>query len=146
VTQSGRCPDEKYHKVRRLDKAPASRFFSTSQCLLKKGGKAARAEQREEKQTTAKGQSSDEPYDFSALEADIASAIEQLKDALSKLRAGGRFNPEVLENLRVQPDKKSNQTVKLSDLAQVVPKGRQVQILVGEQDVRPHQHLINPPV
>jgi hypothetical protein len=58
-----------------------------------------------------------------------------LKDDLSKLRAGGRFNPELLENLRVQPDKNSQSKVRLSDVAQVVPKGRTVQVLVGEKDV-----------
>lgn len=105
--------------------------------LAKKGGKAA----REEKQTTTKsstsgkGDTSDDPYDFSALEADISSSIEKLKNDLSKLRAGGRFNTEVLENLRVQPNKNEKQTVKLSDLAQVIPKGRTVQLLVGEKDV-----------
>jgi ribosome recycling factor len=55
---------------------------------------------------------------------------------LSKLRAGGRFNPELLENLRVQPDKNNAERVKLSDVAQVVPKGRTVQVIVGEKDVR----------
>ena len=107
------------------------RHFSTSQCLLKKGGKAA----REEKQAAAKDPASEDPYDFSNLEADIATAIERLKSDLSKLRAGGRFNPEVVENLRVQAEKSSNQTVRLSDLAQVIPKGRTVQVLVGEKDV-----------
>ena len=77
----------------------------------------------------------DDPFDFSVLEADISAVIERLKNDLSKLRAGGRFNPEVLEVLRVQPDKASNQTVKLSDVAQVIPKGRIVHIMVGEQDV-----------
>jgi ribosome recycling factor len=99
---------------------------------LKKGGKAAR---EEKPASSSKSAASDDPYDFSTLEADIASAIDRLKNDLSKLRAGGRFNPEVLENLRVQPDKKNPQTVKLNDLAQVIPKGRTVQILVGEQDV-----------
>lgn len=58
-----------------------------------------------------------------------------MRDDLSKLRAGGRFNPELLENLRVQPDKSSASKVRLSDVAQVVPKGRTVQVLVGEKDV-----------
>jgi ribosome recycling factor len=108
-----------------------ARAFSASQCLLKKGGKAA----REEKPTASRGPAGDDPYDFSALDADIAAATERLKDDLSKLRAGGKFNPQVLENLRVQPDKKSKETYKINDLAQVIPKGRTVQILVGEQDV-----------
>jgi ribosome recycling factor len=60
---------------------------------------------------------------------------ERLKKDLSKLRAGGRFNPEVVEQLRVQPDRGSTQMVKLSDIAQVIPKGRVVQVMVGEKDV-----------
>ena len=97
------------------------RPFTTTPTLLKKGGKAAAL--------------ADDPADFSALEADIAAAVTRLKDDLSKLRAGGRFNPELLENLRVQPDKSSASKVRLSDVAQVVPKGRTVQVLVGEKDV-----------
>ena len=108
------------------------RLFSTTPCLLKKGGKATRDDKQDlPKDSTT---SNEDPSDFSALEADIASVIERLKNDLSKLRAGGRFNPEVLENLRVQPEKSSTQTVKLSDVAQVIPKGRTVQILVGEKD------------
>lgn len=116
----------------------SARSFSSSQCLSKKGGKAA----REEKQAAAASKSdsgeaaSDDPFDFSGLEADIASSLERLKNDLSKLRAGGRFNPEVVENLRVQLEKGNSKTIKLSDVAQVIPKGRTVQILVGEKDVR----------
>lgn len=108
-----------------------NRRFSTSRCLLKKGAKAA----RDEKKASGNAPESDNPYDFSTLEGDIATAVERLKNDLSKLRAGGRFNPEVLEDLRVQPDKKISQTFKLNDLAQVIPKGRTVQILIGEQEV-----------
>ncbi|KAF2482422.1 ribosome recycling factor-domain-containing protein [Neohortaea acidophila] len=107
-----------------------SRAFSTSPCLLKKGGKAA----REEKQASSKTESTVDPFDFSALESEIAKTIEHMKTELSKLRGGGRFNPEALENLRVRPEKNESQTVKLNDLAQVIPKGRTVQILVGEKD------------
>lgn len=118
-----------------------TRSFSTSPYLLKKGAKAA----REEKKSTSSDSATSDPFDFSLLEADIAASIERLKTDLSKLRAGGRFNPEVLEKLRVQPDKKDNTTFKLNDLAQVVPKGRTVQILVGEQDVRTKRTYSIPP-
>ena len=84
---------------------------------------------------SGKEEAVEDPSDFNILESDIAAAIEQLRDDLSKLRAGGRFNSEVLEDLRVQPDKNSKQWVRLSDLAQVIPKGRTIQILVGEKDV-----------
>lgn len=129
--------------------AEPHRPFATSPPLLKKGAKAARSEkQQASSSSSAKdtAATSDDPSDFSALEADIASAVERLKDDLSKLRAGGRFNPEVLENLRVQPDKSAaggNATVKLSDVAQVIPKGPVVHILVGEKDVRVHQPCVH---
>ncbi|EME38455.1 hypothetical protein DOTSEDRAFT_96214, partial [Dothistroma septosporum NZE10] len=76
----------------------------------------------------------EDPFDFEALEADLANCVEKLRASLSKLRAGGRFNHEMIENLRVQPDKNEKQTVRLNDLAQVLPKGRAVQVLVGEKD------------
>lgn len=121
-----------------LECTNSTRAFSTTRCLARKSVKF----HREEKKAAADPKASREaagggdPYDFSTLEADIASTIEKLKKDLSKFRTGGRFNPEVLENLRVQPDKTNKQTVKLSDLAQVIPKGRNVQVLVGEKDVR----------
>ncbi|KAK4967559.1 hypothetical protein LTR28_002634 [Elasticomyces elasticus] len=107
------------------------RSFSTSPTSLKKGAKAAR-----ESSPSASSPSSgtDDPFDFSTLETDIAKALEHLKNDLSKLRAGGRFNPEVLENLHVNLIKEGNVGVKLSDVAQVVPKGRTVQVIVGEKD------------
>jgi hypothetical protein len=121
-----------------LSPPPTRRTFTTTPHLLKKGGKAARDESKSQQQaSSSKGAAApaDDPNDFSTLEADIATAVERLKDDLSKLRAGGRFNPELLENLRVQPDKNNAERVKLSDVAQVVPKGRTVQVLVGERDV-----------
>ena len=111
------------------------RPFSSTPLLLKKGGKAARDESKSQAASQKDAAPTDDPSDFSALEADIAAAVERLKDDLSKLRAGGRFNPELLENLRVQPDKSNTAKVRLSDVAQVVPKGRTVQVLVGEKDV-----------
>ncbi|KAK4938083.1 hypothetical protein LTR10_021404 [Elasticomyces elasticus] len=117
---------------------PKARTFATSAPLLKKGAKAARKAAPPSSSTP-----SDDPSDFSALEADIATCIERLKNDLSKLRAGGRFNPETLENLRVAPQKSSTSTVKLSDVAQVIPKGRTVQIMVGEKDhVKPTSSAI----
>jgi ribosome recycling factor len=112
------------------------RLFTTSPTLQKKGAKAARDEAKtsSSSKSDSSPSSSEDPNDFTALESEITSSITRLKDDLSKLRAGGRFNPELLENLRVQPDKSSPQKVRLSDVAQVVPKGRTVQILVGEKE------------
>lgn len=122
--------------------APQLRQFSLSSACQKKGGKAAREASRESASfsslanTPASSSGSEDPSDFSALEEEIAKTIERLRSDLSKLRSGGRFNPDVLEALRVQLGKGSDSAVvKLGDVAQVIPKGRTVQVLVGEQDV-----------
>lgn len=78
----------------------------------------------------------DDPYDLSRVESGIATAVSRLKDDLSKLRAGGRFNNEAIENLLVQPKKETKETVKLGELAQVVPKGgRMTTVLAFEEEV-----------
>lgn len=113
--------------------------------MLKKGGKPSRVEPRSDEASSspsnASAAGSDDPFDFSELESGISKAHDKLKDELSKLRAGGRFNPELLENLRVQlvnKDKESGkESVRLGDVAQVVPRGRVLGVMVGEKDVSP---------
>jgi ribosome recycling factor len=79
---------------------------------------------------------SEDPFDLSKLQTGIATAISRLKDDLSKLRAGGRFNTASLESLKVQLSKDGQDSVKLGDLAQVVPKGgRMVTVLATEEEV-----------
>jgi ribosome recycling factor len=114
---------------------PQVRTFSKTSQLLKKKGRAER--EREEEEAAEKSSSEvEDPFDFSTLDAGIKKLLEKLKNDLSKLRTGGRFNPEVLENLRVQLSKDSKNTERLGDLAQVLPKGgRSLMILVGEKDV-----------
>lgn len=76
-----------------------------------------------------------DPNDFSTLDSAISSAVETLESELLKLRTGGRFNPEALEDLRVRLVN-GKPTEKLRDLAQVLPKGgRNLMILVGEKEV-----------
>ena len=116
--------------------AQSLRSFSTSQALLKRNPPGAKKTKPPHPPPLLRPQRQPvTPSTLTTLESDIATAIERLKNDLSKLRAGGRFNPEVLENLRVKLDKSANQTVKLSDVAQVVPKGRVVEITVWEKDV-----------
>ena len=112
----------------------APRNFSQTSIAYKKGGKAA----REEKNSSAAEKSSavEDPNDFSTLEAGIQKTLTRLQDELSKLRTGGRFNPELLEGVRVQLKKDNKQSIRLGDLAQVVPKGgKSIVVLVGEADV-----------
>jgi len=68
-------------------------------------------------------------------------AIEGLTHKLSQLRSGGRLNPEVVENLRVKigtagKDGDGKETVRLADIAQVVPRGRMLSVICGESEVR----------
>ncbi len=122
----------------RVPPRPSRRTFITTTPLLKKGGKENNKHNGEDPASPGAAPDDVDPFDTSQLEDGIRRTIERLKDDLSKLRAGGRFNLETLEKLRVQLSKKSPTTEKLSDLAQIVPKGgRAVIVMVGEEDVKP---------
>jgi ribosome recycling factor len=114
------------------------RSFHPTQIQLKKTNKANRAQARDSSPPLESPSRSTDPekaYDFSSLESKILKSIEHLTHELSQLRAGGRFNPELLESLKVRPTKSSNETVRLGDIAQVVPKGRVISIIANEEDV-----------
>ena len=115
----------------------ASANFTQASLLLKKGGKAVKQEAR----SSGAEAEVEDPHDFSTLEAGIKKAVDKLQEDLSKLRTGGRFNPELLESVRVQLKKDNKSTIRLGDLAQVVPKGgRIVVVLVGEANVGGELH------
>ena len=116
---------------------PPTRAFSTFPPLLKNKRDGEKGNKRSPNDAATNPATELDPFDFSELEAGIQRALERLKDELSKLRAGGRFNPDIVEALRVSLTKGSKETVRLGDLAQVVPRGgRTVVVLVGEKDVR----------
>ena len=101
---------------------------------MKKKSRAER--EKEEEAAEEETEVVEDPHDFTTLEEGITKALDKLKNDLSKLRTGGRFNPEVLENLRVHLIKDSKASERLGDLAQVLPKGgRNLMILVGEKEV-----------
>jgi ribosome recycling factor len=81
----------------------------------------------------------EEPLDFADVQSRLAKASEAPTEALKKLKSGGRFNPDAIGALRVQPDKKEATTYPLRELAQVVPKGgRTISLLVHEEaSIRP---------
>jgi hypothetical protein len=109
------------------------RNFANSPALYKKKDKAKQSSAPEPKESSS---SAEDPFDLSQLHNGISTTVARLKDDLSKLRAGGRFNTALLENLKVQLSKESKESVKLGDLAQVVPKGgRMVTLLAAEEDV-----------
>ncbi|KAJ5352282.1 Heat shock protein 70 family [Penicillium brevicompactum] len=116
---------------RLITKAMATRF-AISPTLYKKKDKAKKSADPEPVETV---NAAEDPFDLSQLHNGISTAVARLKDDLSKLRAGGRFNTAVLEGLRVHLSKDSKDTIKLGDLAQVVPKGgRMVTLLAAEED------------
>lgn len=111
------------------------REFANSPALYKKKDKAKKASGSASEPEESSSAPSEDPFDLSQLHNGISTAIARLKDDLSKLRAGGRFNTAVLESLRVQLSKDSKDSAKLGDLAQVVPKGgRMVTLLAAEED------------
>lgn len=110
-----------------------TRTLHTTLPLQKKGGK------QDSKRTVPLNAEKSEgldPFDFTGYEAAILRAHENLESELAKIKAGGR-NPESIENVKVKLNKEkgSKETVKLGDLASVVPRGRNVGVLVGEKDV-----------
>jgi hypothetical protein len=114
-----------------------SRSFANSPALYKKKDKAAKkGSSNSDAEPSPAAAATEDPFDLSTLNTGLSTAISRLKDDLSKLRAGGRFNTATLEGLKVQLSKDIQDSVKLGDLAQVVPKGgRMVTILVAEEEV-----------
>lgn len=89
-----------------------------------------------------------DPYDYSDLDAGIASAVAKLRDAIAKTRDAGRVTPDMLEALPVElnvkhPDQSKpkgkgeaphHERTKLGDIASVVPKGgRMLQVFAAEE-------------
>ena len=130
----------------------AHRGLSTTTALLKKGG-GKQEQKRTVEINSAKTEGRDDARDFSGYYYEIDKATDFLKNELSKLRAGG-LDLEAIEALNVNlgssggaggdgPKKDGSRsggkgkggTVKLGDVAQVVPRGRIVVIMIGEKEV-----------
>ncbi|KAL4798141.1 Hsp70 protein-domain-containing protein [Aspergillus venezuelensis] len=109
------------------------RGFSSSSILHKSKKRDSTKQSGAEAKGLQANAASEDPLDLTQLDHGIATAVSRLKDELSKLRMGGRLSPETIENLRVRLGKETKETVKLGELAQIVPKGgRMVTILVSE--------------
>ncbi|RAL07477.1 ribosome-recycling factor [Aspergillus homomorphus CBS 101889] len=115
--------------------SPGYRNFSNSPSLYKKREKSNPSTSTNNEESVPKTAPSDDPYDLSQLHNGIAAALSNLKDDLSKLRGGGRFDTNSIESLRVKLSRASKETLRLGDLAQVIPKGgRMVTVLAAEED------------
>jgi ribosome recycling factor len=62
--------------------------------------------------------------------------MERLTTELTELKSGGKFNPKALESLEVSTDKSGLETKKLREMAQLVVKGRYINIILYDQAVR----------
>jgi len=130
----------------------AVRRLSTTPPLFKKGG-GKQEQKRTVEINSAKTASRDDAHDFSGFQHEIDKATDYLKSELSKLRAGG-LDLEAIEALKISlgtsrggggggPKKDGARaggkgrvdTLRLGDVAQVVPRGRIVVIMVGEKEV-----------
>ncbi|KAI1800484.1 ribosome recycling factor [Daldinia bambusicola] len=76
----------------------------------------------------------EEPLNFADVESRIQRHAEHHRELLKKLRVGGRFNPDVVGALRVQPDRKdASTTYPLREVAQVVARGgRTISVIAHE--------------
>lgn len=116
------------------------RIFSTTSALSKKKGKDKSSNAASESVSAGGATGGENPFDFTQLTNGIQDAVFRLKEDLSKLRVGGRLNPEHIENVRVslKSGTGKKETVKLSELAQIIPKGgRMITILITEEEVCP---------
>ncbi|XPS92435.1 ribosome-recycling factor [Ascochyta lentis] len=114
------------------------RSFSKFPPLWKKAGKANKSHAKTDSSPPV-GQAgeptpTDDIYDMAELEASILKAIEKLTHNLGQLRSGGRLNPDIVENLKVQLGTagQGKETLRLGDIAQVVPRGRVLNIICGD--------------
>ena len=120
---------------RTISAAPTQPFSITSG-RFRNGSEEKHAHKQRKAPNVPTEAAEGDPFDFSHLQSKIQQALAQLKDDLSKLKSGGRFNPDLLEGLRVHLVKASKEALKLGDLAQVVPRGgRTIAVLVGETEV-----------
>ncbi|KAI4171402.1 MAG: hypothetical protein LQ343_004258 [Gyalolechia ehrenbergii] len=80
-----------------------------------------------------------DPTDFSTFESEIERIVTGLRNEVRKIRPGG-LSVEDVESVKVTlkkaggPDKGEKFTVKMVEMAQVVPRGRVMVVLVGEKE------------
>lgn len=153
LTPRARAPATSYQRLpTTASSSLSSRLFTTTPALAKKTGKAnlshARSDSSPPVTDAHSSTPTDEAYDLSQLESQILRAIERLTHELAELRGGGRLNPEHVEKLRVtlKPTgsaRDGRETHRLGDLAQVIPKGRVLSIVAGDEEVSTQSR--NPP-
>lgn len=119
------------------------RVFSSTRTLNKKG-KNAKASGRnaggdeDDASPSSKSKPSGkavkvDPFDLEELKSDIAKALGDFKTFVASLSRDGRLKPDDIDGLRVKLDKGKQE--RMSAVAQVIPKGRIMEIIVGDKTV-----------
>jgi hypothetical protein len=72
------------------------------------------------------------------LKKSIPEIIKAFKTKLAHVKVTGMnsISTKAIESLMVQPDKSSGGTVRLHDVAQVVSRGRHINVILSEEAVR----------
>ncbi|KAK8074858.1 ribosomal recycling factor protein [Apiospora hydei] len=76
----------------------------------------------------------EEALDFADVHSRLTKLASHANESLKKLKTGGRFNPDLIGSVKVQPDRKeSSVSYPIRELASVIPKGgRTISLLVHE--------------
>ena len=122
--------------------------FSTTGPLLKQRGAAgkkpsssdafpppAAAAKAADRKKAADRDASSDPFDFDELQASIARTLDWMKKQIAELRNGSGRSAVAIEELRVSMARGRQETVRLAEVAQVVPRGRVLAVMVGEKEV-----------
>ncbi|KAI4118331.1 MAG: hypothetical protein LQ345_001593 [Seirophora villosa] len=128
-------------------------FITTPPRLSRQGGKKASKDTVSVNAHKTSSLNDANPSDFSALEANIETIVAGLRDNVKRIKPGG-VDVEAVGDVRVtlkkpgggsssssssdKGGKGARDVVKVGELAQVVPRGRVLVLLVGEKEhVRP---------
>ncbi|KAK8016342.1 ribosomal recycling factor protein [Apiospora rasikravindrae] len=76
----------------------------------------------------------EEALDFADVHSRLTKLASHANESLKKIKSGGRFNPDLIGSVKVQPDRKeSSVSYPIRELASVIPKGgRTISLLVHE--------------
>ncbi|KAL8647954.1 MAG: hypothetical protein Q9210_005259, partial [Variospora velana] len=137
------CASSPLHSV--TTTAQQQHPFTTTPCPLSKHGgkKASKNTVSVNAQKTSSLDDNTDPNDFSALEANIEKIVTGLRDDVRRIKPGG-VDVEAVGDIRVtlkkaggsavKGGKGARDVVKVGELAQVVPRGRVLVLLVGEKE------------
>lgn len=116
---------------------PHRTLTTTPHPLSKHGGKKASKNTVSHNAAKTADDDADNPTDFSGLEARIAEIVTGLREEIRRIKPGG-VDVQAVEEVRVtlkKGAKGGKDVVRVGELAQVVPRGRVLVLLVGEKEV-----------